>query len=173
MILLGNGRTGANVADVLRIDSDTVRDYSKRAKKTGREGLLRMSYVGSVALLDAGRLAELDLNLHSFLYLMAEVVARFVGQRWGVQYTWSGMTAVLHRFGYVYKKAKLEAGKQPEPEIQEAFVEKYENIKKHQGGAYKSQPGIRDLGKHWFFDDVYLRQMESRLRNACPEVPFR
>lgn len=128
VILLGNGRTAADVADALLIDPDTVRDYFKRYKKTGLEGLLRMSYVGSEALLDAAQLAELDLHLHSHLYLTAEAVARLVEQRWGVRYTLSGMTAVLHRLGYVYKKAKLEPGKHPEPEVQEAFVEKYENI---------------------------------------------
>ena len=133
VILLGNGRTAADVADALLIDPDTVRDYFKRYKKTGLEGLLRMSYVGSEALLDAAQLAELDLHLHSHLYLTAEAVARFVEQRWGVRYTLSGMTAVLHRLGYVYKKAKLEPGKHPEPEVQEAFVEKYENINKNKG----------------------------------------
>ncbi len=41
------------------------------------------------------------------------------------------MTAVLHRLGCVYKKAKLELSKYPTPEVQEVFVEKYENIKKN------------------------------------------
>lgn len=43
VILLGNGRTAADVADALLIDPDTVRDYFKRYKNTGLEGLLRMS----------------------------------------------------------------------------------------------------------------------------------
>jgi transposase len=34
------------------------------------------------------------------------------------------MTAVLHRLGYTYKKAKLTPGK-PDPERQEAFLENY------------------------------------------------
>lgn len=131
VILLGSGWTAVEVADALLIDPDTARDYFKRFKKGGLAGLLRMSYVGSEALLDETQLAELDLHLHRHLYLTAESVARFVAQRWGVRYTPSGMTAVLHRLGYVYKKAKLEPGKHPDPEVQEAFVEKYENIKKN------------------------------------------
>lgn len=131
VILLGNGWTAAEVADALLIDADTARDYFKRFKKGGLTGLLRMSYVGSEALLDEAQLAELDLHLRSHLYLTAEAVARFVEGRFGVRYTPSGMTAVLHRLGYVYKKAKLEPGKHPDPEVQEAFVEKYENIKKN------------------------------------------
>lgn len=131
VILLGRGRTPVDVADALLIDSDTARDYFKRYKKGGLDELLRMSYVGSEALLNDGQLAELDLHLGSHLYLSAEAVARHVEKRWGVRYTVSGITAVLHRLGYVYKKAKLEPGKHPAPEVQEAFVEKYENIKKN------------------------------------------
>lgn len=129
VILLGQGRSAADVADALLIDPDTVRNYFKRYKKGGLDDLLRMSYVGSEALLDDDQLAELDAHLQDRLYLTAQAVARYVAQRWGVRYTLSGMTAVLHRLGYVYKKAKLEPGKHPAPEEQEAFVAKYENIK--------------------------------------------
>ena len=131
VILLGKGRTAADAADALLIDADTARAYFKRYKQGGLHELLRMSYVGSEALLDAAQLAELDAHLQSHLHLTAESVARWVEQRWGVRYTASGMTAVLHRLGYVYKKAKLEPGKHPAPEVQEEFVEKYEKIKKN------------------------------------------
>lgn len=131
VILLGKGRTPSDVADALLIDPDTVRDYYKRYKNGGIDELLRMSFVGSEALLDAGQLAELDAHLQTHLYQTAESVARYVEQRWGVRYTASGMTAVLHRLGYRYKKAKLEPGKHPSAEVQEAFVEKYKKIKEN------------------------------------------
>jgi transposase len=129
VILLGNGRTAADVADALLFDPDTVRDYFKRYKKTGLDGLLRMSYVGSEALLDAAQLAQLDAHLSSHLYLSAR---RLPGM-WrstGVRYTLSGITAVLHRLGYTYKKPNSNPVSTP-PEVQEAFVEKYENIKQN------------------------------------------
>ena len=130
VILLGKGRAVVDVADALLIDPETVRGYYKRFKKGGVDELLRMSFVGSEALLGAEQLAELDAHLQTQLYLTAASVARYVKERWGVRYTPSGMTAVLHRLGYSYKKAKLEPGKHPAPEVQEAFVEKYENLKK-------------------------------------------
>ena len=65
VILLGKGRTAADVADALLIDQETVRTYFKRYKKGGVEELLRMNYVGSEALLDAVQLAELDAHLQS------------------------------------------------------------------------------------------------------------
>ena len=45
----------------------------------------------------------------------------------------SGMTAVLHRLGYVHKKAKLEPGQHPPPEVQREFVERYQNLKQNKG----------------------------------------
>jgi transposase len=41
VILLGNGRMVADVADALLFDPDTVRTYFKRYKKGGLEALLR------------------------------------------------------------------------------------------------------------------------------------
>jgi transposase len=128
VILLGVGWKAADVSAALLVDADTVRDYFKRYEQGGLDGLLRMSYVGAEALLDTEQLKALDAHLQRQLYPTSEAVARYVEQRWGVCYTASGMTAVLHRLGYSYKKAKLEPGKHPAPEVQEAFVEKYKNI---------------------------------------------
>jgi len=130
VILLGNGRTVSDVADALLIDPDTVRSYFKRYKQGGIDPLLRMNYVGSEALLDAVQLAELDTHLHQHLHLTAESGARWVKERWSVSYTPSGMTAVLRRLGYVYKKPKLVPGK-PDAAKQEAFLEEYENLKQN------------------------------------------
>lgn len=44
---------------------------------------------------------------------------------WGMRYTPSGMIAVLHWLGYLHKKEKLEPGQHLQPEVEEAFVEKY------------------------------------------------
>jgi transposase len=131
VILLGQGRTVADVADALLFDPDTVRDYSKRYKQGGLDELLRMSYVGSEALLNATQLKALDAHLQDRLYDTAQAVARYVEARWGVHYSASGMTAVLHRLGYVHKKAKLEPGKHPAVQVQEEFVERYENLKEN------------------------------------------
>ena len=90
VILLGKGRAPADVADALLIEPDTARDYFKRYKKGGLDGLLRMSYSGSEALLDDTQLLELDDHLQSRLYLTAEAVARHVQKRWGVRYTPGG-----------------------------------------------------------------------------------
>ncbi len=132
VILLGNGRTAADVADALLFDPDTVRAYFKRYKKGGLEALLRMNYVGSDALLDDAQLAVLDAHLQEHLHLTAESVARWAKERWGVCYAPSGMAAVLRRLGYVYKKPKLVPGK-ADATAQEAFLKEYENLKRDSG----------------------------------------
>ena len=63
MILLGVGWTAADVSAALLVDADTVRAYFKRYEQGGLDGLLRMSYVGAEALLDAERLKALDAHL--------------------------------------------------------------------------------------------------------------
>lgn len=131
VILLGQGRAVADVADALLFDPDTVRGYFKRYQEGGLDGLVRMAYVGSEALLDTAQLGELDAHLQTHLYPSAAAIARWVEKRWGVRYTPSGMTAVLHRLGYSYKKAKLTPGK-PDAERQEAFLEDYKNLKENQ-----------------------------------------
>lgn len=132
VILLAQGRTVADVADALLIDPDTVRGYFKRYRQGGLEQLLRMSFVGSEAWLDARQLAELDAHLQERLHQSAASVARWVKEHWGVSYTASGMTAVLHRLGYSYKKPKLVPGK-ADPERQAAFVETYKTLKQNKG----------------------------------------
>jgi transposase len=128
VILLADGWTAAQVGEALLLDPDSVRGYFKRYREGGLDQLLRMNSVGSEALLDAAQLAELDAHLATTLYQSAEAVARWVKDRFGVQYTPSGMTALLHRLGYGYKKPKLIPGK-ADAERQEAFVEEYKKLK--------------------------------------------
>lgn len=129
VIPLGQGRGVKDVADALLLDQETVRTYFKRYKAGGVDELLRMSYVGSEALLDAEQLRALDAHLQNTVHQTAAEVARYVEERWHVRYTASGMTAVLRRLGYVYKKPKLQPGKHPPVEIQEAFIADYQDIK--------------------------------------------
>ena len=109
VILLGQGRSAADVADALLFDADTVRDYFKRYKKGGVDGLLRMDYVGREAMLTPTQLQELDAHLQDHLYDSAGAVVRYVEKRWGVRYTVSGMTAVASPPGLRSQESKARA----------------------------------------------------------------
>lgn len=128
VILLAEGYRPSDVAKALLMDPDTARTYFKHYRRGGVEQLLRMNYTGSEALLDDAQLAELDEHLQSHLYHSAEGVLRWVKKKYGVTYSISGMTAVLRRLGYRYKKPKLVPGKASQDK-QEAFVKDYETLK--------------------------------------------
>jgi transposase len=132
VILLAQGWSAADVATALLIDADTVRTYFKRFKRGGLDELLRMNFVGSEALLSDEQLVELDAHVQSQLHQSAASVARWVAETFGVHYTVSGITAVLRRLGYTYKKPKLVPGK-ADAERQEAHVRAYEELKDSKG----------------------------------------
>jgi transposase len=83
---------------------------------------------GSEPFLNELQRQALDQHLHENLYLTAKEIAHYVEQTWGVSYSESGITQLLSRMGYVYKKPKLVPGK-ADPEKQRAFVECYEELK--------------------------------------------
>ncbi len=64
------------------------------------------------------------------LHITAKSIAAYIEEQWSIHYSESGMTDFLHRLGYVYKKPKLVLGK-ADAEAQEAFLEKYETLKKN------------------------------------------
>jgi transposase len=132
VILLASGWSAEDVADALLIDPNSVRNHFKRYQRGGLAGLLHVAYRGSDCELDAAQLAQLDAHLQGELYLSAKDVAAWVEETFGVAYTASGMTAVLHRLGFVYKKPKLVPGK-ADRVAQEAFLAEYENLKQNKG----------------------------------------
>jgi transposase len=132
VILLASGWTAEDVAEALLIDPNTVRNHFKRYQRGGLEGLSQVAYRGSDCALDAAELAALDLHVQAHLYLTARGVAHWVEEQFDVRYTDSGITAVLHRLDFVYKKPKLVPGK-ADPEAQEAFLAEYETLKQNKG----------------------------------------
>jgi len=128
VVLLGRGWSVRDVAEALLIDEDTVRNYFKRYREDGLEKLIQMDYSGSEGWLDGLRLEELDEFLQTTLCLSAKEAGDYVARRWDVHYSVRGMTELLHRLGYVYKKPKLVPGK-ADSEAQEAFLESYKKLK--------------------------------------------
>ena len=132
VILLGSGWTAEQVSQALLIDPDTARDDFRRYRRGGIPLLQQVAFRGGTCWLTADELAVLDAHLQTHLYLSAKEIAHWVEQHFGVRYGESGMTALLHRLGYVYKKPKLVPGK-ADPAAQEAFLETYEKLKADKG----------------------------------------
>jgi hypothetical protein len=60
--------------------------------------------------------------------LTAKEIAHYVEQTWSISYSESGITQLLCRMGYIYKKPKLVPGK-ADAVKRRAFVECYEKLK--------------------------------------------
>ena len=70
--------------------------------------------------------------MSAHLYLSAKDIVHWVAEQFGVRYSESGMTALLHRLGYVYKKPKIIPGK-ADRAAQETHLEEYEKLKQDKG----------------------------------------
>jgi transposase len=132
VILLASGWRAEDIAEALLVDPNTVRTHFKRYRGGGLEALLKVEYRGSDVQLSETQLDRLDLHLQEHLYLSAKDIAAWVQTEFGVTYTPGGMTALLHRLGFVYKKPKRVPGK-ADPQAQRAFLATYEELKKNKG----------------------------------------
>jgi transposase len=131
-ILLASGWRAEDVAEALLVDPNTVRAHFKRYRAGGLEALLKVEYHGSEAQLSDAQPERLDRHLPEHLYLSAKDIAAWVEAEFKVTDTPSGITALLHRLGFVYKKPKLVPGK-ANPQAQRAFLARYEDLKKNKG----------------------------------------
>jgi transposase len=123
VLALATGCSAEDVAEILQVEPNTVRNHFKRYRQGGIDALrnLGAGVGGSTCALDAQQLASLDTHLQENVYLSAKDIAHWVEETFGVSYTESGMTAVLHRLGYVYKKPKVVPGK-GEAQAQREFL---------------------------------------------------
>ena len=125
--LLGSGWPVSQVAQALMMDRESVRNHHKRYRKSGLMALLRHEAGGSECALTDEQRQQLTDYLQSHLCLTAKQVAHYVQQTWQVTYSESGITQLLHRLGFVYKKPKLIPGK-ADAERQRVFIEEYRKL---------------------------------------------
>ena len=127
VILFGSGWTAYEIADALLLDDETIKSYIKRYQEGGVDLLLERKYKGGFQKLSAEQLIFLCIELDNNIYLTTKSICDYVQKQFGIEYTISGMTALLHRLDYVYKKPKIVPGK-ADMEAQEIFIEQYENF---------------------------------------------
>lgn len=124
---LAVGHSVAQVASILMVDEETIRNYKDSYEKGGINELLKNNHKGSESRLSAIETEELKLELQTNIHLTTQSVIDFVESAFGVSYTQSGMRDALHRLGYEYKKPKLVPGN-PDIEAQEIFAAQYEEF---------------------------------------------
>lgn len=129
IVLLGNGWKAAMVAEALLLDEKTVGNYRRLYEEGGLDSLCSDEYVGSRGQLSEEQLDELEKALREKIHPTTSAVIALVQERFGINYTVSGMTNLLHRMNFSYKKPKVIPGK-ANAQAQREFLEQLDELKK-------------------------------------------
>lgn len=132
VVALAKGWSAAQVAEILLFDETTSRHYFERYQQGGVPALLEDHYPGAEPKLDEQQRKELDQYLQENLLPDAKAVIAHIQRQYKVEYSVSGVTDLLHRLGFSYKKPTHVPGKQ-DPAQQEAFLREYERLKARKG----------------------------------------
>ena len=132
VIALSKGWSAAQIAEILLFDEKTSRHYFDRYQQGGIQVLLDDNYSGAESSLDEHQMSELEDYLEENLLPDAKSVSAHISRQYQVRYSVSGVTDLLHRLGFSYKKPTHVPGKQ-DPEKQQAFLEGYERLKARKG----------------------------------------
>lgn len=130
VLMMHNGFTYPQITTALLLDETTLRRYVKNFQEKGLDGLLEFHYFGGQSRLN--KIQELELKNHladgERIYLTAKEVAEFVKLTYQVSYSVIGITKLLHRLGFVYKKPKLIPAK-ADAAKQQQFLDEYLKLK--------------------------------------------
>jgi transposase len=129
IVHLDAGWTYEEVAEALLIDDETCRRWGRIYRKQGIDALLVQNYQGGEGKLNEREESELKNHLEQTLDQTTKEIIHYVSTTYGVQYSISGMHALLHRCGFVYKKCRHVPSKADETK-QRAFVTAYGELKK-------------------------------------------
>jgi transposase len=132
ILLLDQGETYASIAKFFFLDEDTIANYRKRYVEGGVESLLSDDYKGSTSRLSLDQQMALEIHLLGQVYLSAAEILDYVHRHFKVSYKLSGLTALLKRMGFSYKKPKPVPGK-ADLKKQESFIDQYRKL---QGKIY-------------------------------------
>jgi len=141
---LGMGFSVEDVVSILMLDEETLRNYVKRYQAGGINALITDHYLGSFSKLSAIQLQELTVHLEYNTYLTVDAVVAHVEETYDVLYSVSGMTDLLHRLKFTYKKSKLVPAK-ADKEKQEQFLKQLEELRANKG---KDEPVLYMDGVH-------------------------
>ena len=103
LLMLDQGHAAATVAQALGVDVSSVYRYAQTYHLQGLSGYLRAEQPGYWGLLTSSQLAGLCRELGQQLYTDCRAIADWLARTYGVRYTISGLTDLLHRLGFSYK----------------------------------------------------------------------
>ena len=132
IIALARGWSASQIAEILLMDEKTARQHFQRYRQGGIKALREERHPGVEPKLDEFQMKDLSTHLETHIQPDAKAVIHVIEQRYGVCYSVNGVTDLLHRLGFSYKKPTHVPGKQ-NPAAQKAFLEEYEQLKRKKG----------------------------------------
>jgi len=130
ILLLNDGLPYERVAKILMLDDTTIRRYEKQFEKVGVDGLIECRYLGSRGILTKMQEIGLTTHLKNKTYQTVKEICSYVQKHYRRSYSVEGMTHLIHRLGFVYKKTKQVPGKLDLVK-QEQFKAEYEQLKQN------------------------------------------
>ena len=103
VLMLDAGWGAGQVAQALGLDDGTVYRYVQAWQRLGLEKYLLHDAPGYWGLLPSAGLAALSREVEQTLYTDVRAVGAWLLRHWGVDYSVSGLTQLLHRLGFSYK----------------------------------------------------------------------
>lgn len=130
ILFLNQGFSFEQTARLLMLDEVTIRRYLKEFKALGVDGLMEDHYSGSESFLSTAQQQELTLYLKIHTFKTVKEVVEYIKVKYSTTYSIEGMTHLLHKLGFVYKKTKIIPGKL-DPLKQEQFKKDYQALKEN------------------------------------------
>ncbi len=121
LLMLDYGRAAAAIAQDLGLDEATVYRYAQACQRQGLAALLAREAPGYTGRLSSAQLAELRAEIGRTLYTDCRQLVDWLATTYGVAYTVSGLTDLLHRLGYSYKQTTAVPC-QADAAVQTAFL---------------------------------------------------
>jgi len=169
VLLLGTGWSLKDVHEALLLDESTLRRYVSIYETSGTLGLIKDNHHSREGLL--GPVCEEDLRSHlkEVTYTSSKDVIDYVSRTYGVSYSVSGMTKLLKRLGFSYKKPKRS---QPSVDVLATmkYLQEYEE-KRRSGDPFYFMDGVHaqhnvylDYGWIYKGDIKYIESNTGRKR---------
>lgn len=124
VLLYDQGWSYRAIAQALFLDEETI---SKHVSEYQEEKKLSIQTGGRSSKLNAAQTAELIAHLECSTYMKATDICAYVQEKYGVEYTVSGMTFWLKAQGFSYKKPRAVPAK-ADAKQQEVFIKEYEEL---------------------------------------------
>lgn len=128
VLMLHHGYTYAQIHEALLLDEVTVRRHVHEYHQRGVDGLLECRYTGGVSDLTHDQQSQLKRFLKKNMQRTAIEIRDHIQTVYHVRYSVIGVTKLLHRMGFVYKKPKTVPGK-ADATRQARFLVSYRNLK--------------------------------------------